>query len=160
MIKVQSKIKIKSESEKIWSFLNNPSLVLSFNRFHKKIDIQDSFSINIDKKITIQHNFGFGLYDMELSVVDISPNNKIIFEERAIKEKDQLFNHKTTFEIKEKNNRICELNCTVEGSFKNKFADLSFKPILKGVILDELIKIKLAIESSDIDMNHRHYKPV
>ena len=48
----------------------------------------------------------------------------------------------------------------VEGSFNNKFADMSFKPILKGVMLDELIKIKFAIESSCSNNKQNQYNPV
>ena len=48
MIKVESKINIKSDCEKIWKFLNDISLGLSFNRFHKKINIENSFSLKPD----------------------------------------------------------------------------------------------------------------
>ena len=73
---------------------------------------------------------------------------------------DQLFDHKTTFIITPQSNQLCALEYIVEGSFRNKFADLSFKPILKGVMLDELIKIKLAIESSHISNKQKQYSPV
>ena len=94
MIKVKSKINIKSGEQEIWSFLNNISLGLSFNRIHKKIHIQNSFSINVEKEMIIEHNFGFGTYDMVLKVIDSLPNNKIVFEEKSKKKEDQLFNHK------------------------------------------------------------------
>mgnify|MGYP001228604823 CR=1 FL=1 len=160
MIKVQSKINIKSRQEKIWNFLNNISLGLSFNRFHTKINTQNSFSIDQDKNITIEHNFGFGKYDMILTLLESSPNYKIVFEEKSKDVKDELFNHKTTFTINQKTHNLSELKYIVEGTFKNKFADLSFKPILKGVMLDELIKMKLAIESSESDRNQNQYNPV
>ena len=160
MIKVQSKINIKSRDQEIWSFLNNISLGLSFNRFHKKINIQNSFSINIEKEMIVEHNFGFGTYDMVLTVLESVPDNKIIFEEKSRKEEDQLFDHKTTFIIAPISNQLCELEYIVEGTFRNKFADISFKPILKGVMLDELIKIKLAIESLHISNKQKQYSPV
>ena len=160
MIKVESIIDIKSEPEKIWSFLNIISMGLSFNRFHQKVDVENSFSISTDSEITIEHNFGFGSYDMTLTVLESNPPNKIVFQEKSKKASDQLFDHKTTFIIDKKKDSICELIYIVEGSFKNKFADLSFKPILKGVTLDELIKMKLAIESSSVDSNQGQYNPV
>ena len=160
MIKVKSKINIKSTEQEIWSFLNNISLGLSFNRFHKKIHIQNSFSVNIEKEMIVEHNFGFGTYDMILKVVDSIPNNKIIFEEKSKIEGDQLFDHKTTFEISHISDNLCRLDYMVEGTFNNKFADLSFKPLLKGVMLDELIKIKFAIESSSSNSKHNQYSPV
>ena len=160
MIKVKSKINIKSTEQEIWSFLNNISLGLSFNRFHKKIHIQNSFSINIEKEMIVEHNFGFGTYDMILKVVDSIPNNKIVFEEKSKRDQDQLFDHKTTFEISNISDNSCRLNYVVEGTFNNKFADLSFKPLLKGVMLDELIKIKFAVESSSSNNKHNQYSPV
>ena len=160
MIKVKSKINIKSTDQEIWAFLNDISLGLSFNRFHKKINIQNSFSINVEKEMIVKHNFGFGTYDMILQVLDSVPNNKIIFEEKSKKKEDQLFDHKTTFKISHISDNLCRLDYSVEGSFKNKFADLSFKPILKGVMFDELIKIKFAIESSCSSNNQNQYSPV
>ena len=160
MIKVKSKINIKSTEQEIWSFLNNISLGLSFNRFHKKIHIQNSFSVNIEKEMIVEHNFGFGTYDMILKVIDIIPNNKIVFEEKSKRDQDQLFDHKTTFEISNISDNLCRLNYVVEGTFNNKFADLSFKPLLKGVMLDELIKIKFAVESSSSNNKHNQYSPV
>ena len=160
MIKVKSKINIKSTEQEIWSFLNNISLGLSFNRFHKKIHIQNSFSVNIEKEMIVEHNFGFGTYDMILKVVDSIPNNNIVFEEKSKIEGDQLFDHKTTFEISHISDNLCRLDYMVEGTFNNKFADLSFKPLLKGVMLDELIKIKFAIESSSSNNKHNQYSPI
>ena len=160
MIKVKSKINIKSTEQEIWSFLNNISLGLSFNRFHKKIHIQNSFSINLQKEMIVEHNFGFGTYDMILNVIDAIPNHKIIFEEKSKEKEEQLFNHKTTFKISHVSDSLCRLDYMVEGSFNNKFADMSFKPILKGVMFDELIKIKLAIESSYRNNKKNQYSPV
>lgn len=157
MIKVESKISIQSEIEKIWKFLTDISMGLSFNRFHKKINIENSFSLKPDSSVVIKHNFGFGAYDMLLEVIEMHPPNKIIFEEKAIEELDQLFFHRTTFSIIREKDAFCELNYFIEGTFNNKFADMSFKPILKGVMLDELIKIKLAIESSHSNTKSGHF---
>ncbi len=160
MIKVKSTIKINSSQLKIWNFLNDLSMGLSFNRFHKKIKSNNSFKLNANSQIIIEHNFGFGTYEMILSVLKILPNQKIIFEETPKNKSDQLFFHKTEFEIIEESQNMSTLNYDVEGTFDNKFADLSFKPILKGVMLDELIKIKIAIESSDSRTETGQYNPV
>ena len=132
---------------------------MSFNRFHKKINVENSFSLKPDSEIIIEHNFGFGAYDMILEVIESNPPKKIIFEEKAKNEEDQLFFHRTTFTINKKKEVLCELDYIVEGTFNNKFADMSFKPILKGVMLDELIKIKLAIESSQANRKTSQYNP-
>ncbi len=157
MIKVETKIDVNSDAEKIWEFLNNISLGLSFNRFHKKINVENSFSLKPNSKIIIEHNFGFGSYNMILSVLESLPNERLILEEKAENDSDQLFYHQTTFSIHKKKEHIYELDYIVKGSFESKFADLSFRPILKGVMLDELIKIKLAIESSTINAKSSQY---
>jgi hypothetical protein len=41
------------------------------------------------------------------------------------------------------------LSYTVTGTYGGKVQDMSFKPILKGVIIEELLKIKNAIESAE-----------
>jgi hypothetical protein len=41
------------------------------------------------------------------------------------------------------------LSYTVTGTYGGKVQDLSFKPIIKGVVIEELLKIKNAIESSE-----------
>ena len=97
---------------------------------------------------------------MILSVLEILPNKRITFEEKAKNKLDQLFYHKTEFEIIEESQNSTLLCYEVSGTFDNKFADLSFKPILKGVMLDELLKIKIAIESSDSRSLSRQYNPV
>ena len=94
---------------------------------------------------------------MILSVLESLPNERLILEEKAENDSDQLFYHQTTFSIHKKKEHIYELDYIVKGSFENKFADLSFRPILKGVMLDELIKIKLAIESSTINAKSSQY---
>ena len=160
MIKVKSTIKINSTPEKIWFFLNDLSMGLSFNRFHRKINLENSFKLNSDSEVLIEHNFGFGNYEMILNILKIIPNKKIIFEEKPKNKSDQLFFHQSEFEIIEESINLTKLSYTVEGTFANKFADLSFKPILKGVMLEELIKMKIAIESSYSRTNTGQYNPV
>jgi hypothetical protein len=49
----------------------------------------------------------------------------------------------------EPDDETCELNYTVTGTYGSRVQDMPFKPILKGVIMEELLKIKNAIESSE-----------
>ena len=44
------------------------------------------------------------------------------------------------------NNRLCY---TVSGTYGGRVQDMSFKPILKGVVKEELFKMRIAIESSE-----------
>ena len=45
------------------------------------------------------------------------------------------------------NNKLCY---QVAGTYGGRVQDMSFKPILKGVMKEELLRIKNAIESSEI----------
>ena len=96
----------------------------------------------------IDHNFGFGNYDMVAEITDCIPPNKICLWEYCIDDKKKGFPHKVEFQIEPKG-RDCILNYRVSGSYGGKVQDMSFKPILKGVIIEELLKIKNAIESSE-----------
>ncbi len=162
MIKAKSNITIKADIQKIWYFLEDFSLGLSNNRFHKEIKIEKSYSIDCDQNILIKHNFGFGDIDMNLKIKELSQPSKLVIIEEKINEDLKGFNHLTTFEII-KQNKMCVLNYKVEGTFGNKVADLSFLPILKAVTIEELSKIKKAIESSEDNIQtfkNKQYNPI
>ena len=162
MITVNKTITINSDKYKIWKFLCDLSLGMSFNRFHKEINFNKSFSIQSDQEIIVKHNFGFGSIDMKLEIIKQTEFEVLVIKEYAIKDNIKSFNHKSTFEIKD-NIENCILNYTVEGSFNNKVADISFSPILTGVMIEELRKIKSRIESSENITNpskQKQYSPI
>ena len=162
MIKAKTNITIKSDIQKIWHFLEDFSLGLSYNRFHKEIKIEKSYLINSEQNVIIKHNFGFGEIDMKLCIKQASYPNTLIISEKKINENLKGFNHTTTFQIINQQ-ELCSLSCLVEGSFGNKLADLSFLPILKAVTIEELSKIKKAIESSEDSFQSfkgKQYNPI
>lgn len=162
MINANSNITINAEIQKVWYFLEDFSIGLSYNRFHKEIRIEKSYSIDCEQNIIIKHNFGFGDIDMNLKVKELSYPNKIIISEKKINKDLKSFDHVSTFEII-KQGDLSILDYTVEGTFGNKVADLSFLPILKAVIIEELSKIKKAIESSEDTIQafkNKQYNPV
>ena len=162
MITVNKNIAINSDKYKIWKFLCDLSLGISFNRFHKEINFNKSFSIYSNQEIFIKHNFGLGLVDMKLKVLDYIKPEILIIKEYGLEDDNRIFNHKSTFTIKD-NAKNCILDYTVEGSFNNKVADISFSPILNGVMIEELRKIKLTIESSENISNpskQKQYSPI
>ena len=63
-------------------------------------------------------------------------------------DKKKGFPHKVEFRIEPKGGH-CILDYRVSGTYGGKVQDMSFKPILKGVIIEELLKIKNAIEASE-----------
>ena len=162
MIKSNSNIIIKADAQKIWHFLEDVSSSLRYNRFHKNIKVQKSYSIHSDQDIIIDHNFGFGNVPMRLHIQESLAPIKLIIEEENINSELMAFNHISKFEIINQGD-VCCLNYSVEGTFDNKVADISFTPILKAVIIEELSKIKKTIESSEHNINsfkNKQYNPI
>ena len=85
---------------------------------------------------------------MVAEITDCIPPNKICLWEYCIDDKKKGFPHKVEFRIEPKGGN-CILNYRVSGTYGGKVQDMSFKPILKGVIIEELLKIKNAIESTE-----------
>ena len=148
MLTIAEKITINAEINKIWAFLTDFSISLNFNRFHTNLELPPQYSIGKLKKFNIEHNFGFGKYDMVAEITDCIPPNKLCLWEYCVDDKKKGFPHKVEFQIEPGGNK-CTLNYSVTGTYGGKVQDMSFKPILKGVIIEELIKIKSAIESSE-----------
>ena len=148
MLTIAENITINADINKIWAFLIDFSLSLNFNRFHTKLELPAQYSIGKLKKFKIDHNFGFGKYDMVAEITDCIPPNKLCLWEYCVDDKKKGFPHKVKFQIEPDENK-CTLSYTVTGTYGGKVQDLSFKPILKGVVIEELLKIKNAIESSE-----------
>ena len=148
MIKLAEQITIKADINKIWAFITDFSLSLNFNRFHTNLELPAQYSIGKMKSFKIDHNFGFGNYDMVAEITDCIPPNKLCLWEYCKDDKKKGFPHKVEFRIEPKGEN-CILNYRVSGTYGGKVQDMSFKPILKGVIIEELIKFKNAIESTE-----------
>ncbi len=148
MLTIAENITINADINKIWAFLTDFSLSLNFNRFHTKLELPAQYSIGKLKKFKIDHNFGFGKYEMVAEITNCIPPNKLCLWEYCADDKKKGFPHKVEFQIEPDGNK-CKLSYTVTGTYGGKVQDMSFKPILKGVIIEELLKIKNAIESSE-----------
>ena len=108
---------------------------------HYSLGKMDTFKIN--------HNFGFGNYDMVAEIKDYVPPNRLSISEYCPDDLNKGFPHSVIFQIEEALEK-CELSYTVSGTYGGRVQDISFKPILKGVMKEELLSIKNAIESSEI----------
>ena len=148
MITITENITINADVNKIWAFLTDFSLSLNYNRFHTKLELPSNYSIGQMKEFNINHNFGFGNYNMVAKVTECIPPNRLCISEYCKGEKLKGFPHSTEFHIEPHRDKS-KLFYTVVGTYGGKVQDMSFKPILKGVMIEELLKIKNAIESSD-----------
>ena len=160
MIAIKEKILINSNNNIIWIFLTDFKKSLSFNQFHSKIIIPPKYSINKGFQFEIEHNFGFGRYNMNAQVLEAIPLKEIIISEKTQNNLNSGFNHEIKFNIIKKNNQSF-LEYSVEGTFNNKLINKPFKPILRAVIISELKQIKKTIESIETDrkfINSKQFK--
>ena len=148
MLPISENITIKADVNKIWAFLTDFSISLKYNRFHTNLELPSNYSIGKMKKFNINHNFGFGNYNMVAEVTECIPPNRLCISEYCIDDKKKGFSHAIEFLI-EPGIEKSKMYYTVTGTYGGKVQDMSFKPILKGVMIEELLKIKNAIESSE-----------
>ena len=121
---------------------------LMFNRFHTKIVLPPNYSLGKMDTFKIDHNFGFGNYEMVAKIKYSAPPSRLTITEYCPDDLKKGFPHTMDFQI-ELIQQKSRLSYTVSGTYGGKVQDLSFKPILKGVMKEELLRIKNAIESSE-----------
>ena len=148
MINITQKIYIKADINKIWAYLTDFSKSLMFNRFHTNMELPANYALGKMKTFKINHNFGFGNYEMIAEVKDSEPPNRLTISEYCPDDEKKGFPHTVIFQIEPVLERS-KLSYTVSGTYGGRVQDISFKPILNGVIKEELLKIKNAIESSE-----------
>ena len=148
MIIITQYIYIKEDINKIWSYLTDFSHSLNFNRFHTKMELPVNYSLGKMDTFKINHNFGFGNYDMVAEIKDFMPPHRLSISEYCPDDPKKGFPHTVDLKIEPAPGKN-KLSYTVTGTYGGRVQDMSFKPILKGVVKEELLKIKSAIESSD-----------
>ena len=148
MLTISENITIKADVNKIWAFLTDFSKSLNYNRFHSNLELPSNYSVGKMKRFKIDHNFGFGNYNMVAEITECIPPNRLCISEYCKGEKEKGFPHSIAFHIEPHRDKS-KIFYTVTGTYGRRVQDLSFKPILKGVMIEELLKIKNAIESSD-----------
>ena len=148
MIELSENLLINADLQTVWAFLTDVEKSLSFNRFHIDIRLPNRFSVNNKSEFTIIHNFGFGNLEIVARVVECVTTKQLVISEKVSDDSSKGFPHEIKFEIiKEDSNT--RLNYSVSGSYGGRVQDMSFTPILKGVLKEEIIKIKNAIESTE-----------
>ena len=85
---------------------------------------------------------------MSAKVTECLPPKILAISEINSENPDKGFPHDIRFEVFPNDNNVI-LHYSVSGTYGHRVQDLSFKPILKGVIKEELVKIKNAIESAE-----------
>jgi len=148
MIELSEKLFINADVQTVWAFLTDVEKSLSFNRFHVEILLPNRFSVNNKSEFTIIHNFGFGNHEMRANVIEYVATKRLVISELSKDDFSKGFPHKIKFEIFQEENNT-QLNYLVSGTYGGRVQDISFTPILKGVLKEEIVKIKNAIESTE-----------
>ena len=148
MINITQKIYIKADLNKIWAYLTDFSLSLNFNRFHTNLELPTNYSLGKMDTFKINHNFGFGNYEMVAKIKNCVPPHRLTISEYCPDDPQKGFPHTVNFQIVS-NLEKSKIIYTVSGTYGGRVQNISFKPILKGVMKEELLKIKYAIESSE-----------
>ena len=162
MINITHKIYIQADINKIWTYLTDFSHSLMFNRFHTNMELPANYSLRKMETFKINHNFGFGNYDMVAEIKASIPPNRLSISEYCLDDPKKGFPHTVDLKI-DSDLKKSRLSYTVSGTYGGRVQDMSFKPILNGVIKEELLKIKNAIESSDTvykTMTSKTAKPI
>ena len=154
MLKISENITIKADINTIWAFITDFAMSLNYNRFHTNLELPSNYSVGRMKKFNINHNFGFGNYEMVAEITECTPPNRLCMSEYCKDAKGKGFPHSIQFYIEPHRDKS-KIFYTVAGTYGGKVQDMSFKPILKGVMIEELLKIKNAIESSE-----KAHKPI
>ena len=148
MINITEEIYIKADINKIWAYLTDFSLSLNFNRFHTNLEIPTNYSLGKMNTFKINHNFGFRNYNMVAKIKNCVPPHRLTIAEYCPDDPQKGFPHTMEFQIISYL-RKSKIIYTVSGTYGGRVQNMSFKPILKGVMKEELLKIKNAIESSE-----------
>ena len=85
---------------------------------------------------------------MVAKILDYSPPKHIAISEYSHDDPNKGFPHNIDFHI-ESVLQKSKLTYNLTGTYGGKVQNMSFKPILRGVMKEELLKIKNAIESSE-----------
>ena len=149
MITITEQILIKSDQQKLWSFLRYLEMSLMINQFNKQIILPNK--INLRKhsaKFNIIHNFGLGDVNMIVDIIEYQPLKKIELLQSGSSHTYASFKHSIKYEVEHAKAETI-LNYSINGSFNFKIQNIPFKPILTNVVKKELKQIKNIIESLD-----------
>ena len=142
MLNIKKNISINANPEKVWNFLLSLKYSMSMNRSHTKVD----FPLNLDDSFKIHQNLAIVKYVFDTTIDSKKPFKKLTLTKILLDKPE--FSHSISYIILSNNNNL-KLDYHLSGDFGSVILEMSLKPILHGIIIDELRNIKLAIESSD-----------
>ena len=142
MLNIKKNISINANPEKVWHFLLSLKYSMSMNRSHTKV----SFTSNLNDSFKIHQNLAIVKYIFDTTIDSKKPFKELTLT-KTLSDKPE-FSHSISYIILSNNNNL-QLDYHLSGDFGSVILEMSLKPILHGIIIDELRNIKLAIESSE-----------
>ena len=142
MLNIKKNISINASPEKVWNFLLSLRYSMLMNRSHIKID----FPLNLDDSFKIHQNLAIVKYIFNTIIDSKKPFKELTFTKTLLDKPE--FSHCISYIIID-NDKNLKLDYHLSGNFGSQILEMSLKPILHGIIIDELRNIKLAVESSD-----------
>ena len=149
MLNIKKNISINSTPEKVWHFLLSLKHSMLMNRSHTKTE----FLSGSDNSFQIHQNLAIVKYIFDTKIINKKPFEKFTISKTV--SDNSKFSHTISYNIKSINNNV-ELEYDLSGNFGATILEMSLKPILHGIIIDELRNIKSAIESSDEIAHHQN----
>ena len=155
MIKHTQKIKIKADCNKVWFFLMNFSQSLIYDKYYYKVDLPSSYSVNQHLVFKIFCKYFFHIQEYKALIKTCLPPKE--FSIKVMKNSNFSYMHKKIFVLKSIEDNKTLLSYTSSGMFKFKALNIFFNFFIKASCLNELKCIKVAIESSELDMRGEKY---
>ena len=162
MLQLEQSISVKADKHVVWAFLTDISNSMCFNRFHKDLKEMEKYSISPGSEFFVCHNFGISDIRMLAKVISCQPLSNFSIKESPVKKDQKGLQHTVTFRLEQSGNKT-KIIYLFEGTFGNNLKDIPFRPIMKGVMVEELLRMKHAIESSEstnIPLKSSGFKPV
>tara|TARA_B110000196_G_C21023775_1_gene604095 strand:+ start:517 stop:990 length:474 start_codon:yes stop_codon:yes gene_type:complete len=142
MLNIKKNISINASAEKVWNFLLSLRYSMLMNRSYTKVD----FPLNLEDSFKIHQNLAIVKYIFDTTIDSKNPFKELTLTKTLLDKPE--FSHSISYIIISSNNNL-KLDYHLSGDFGSVILEMSLKPILHGIIIDELRNIKLAIESSD-----------
>ncbi|MBT3635043.1 MAG: hypothetical protein HN729_06440 [Candidatus Marinimicrobia bacterium] len=160
MINIELEIFIRSDKTVVWAFMSDITKALSLNRYHHQVSAESYRTIK-GLKFQIEHKIFYTNTIMNATITHCQPPDILCITEEPSLNSKKGFCHKCTYQLKSEGYGT-KLIYKLDGSYNNVLLDLPFKPILRVTMIEELLRIKHTIESSqpNLKMNGQNLHPV
>ena len=127
-------------------FLEIHHLHIVLRQYHHALQLDVSSDFELDTPFLIHQNLAIVKYIFNAKIDIKNPFKELTI--LKIMSNNTQFSHTISYHIRLIDG-VLDLEYDLSGNFGSAILEISLKPILHGVIIDELRNIKVAVESSD-----------